>query len=607
MDIVVFIDRIEQREREEQEARNKTTEIQNNDQDEEEDDEVGGEGDIREGGAIIACKARVKRTADNNPSIDMLKKDYPLKMRWTGSLKKELKGMVDKMALSRIAREEAMEIGITGHVTSLTMKRPGEGQEKARITINGAQEIRKGIFPDRKALYAPAIGEEGLLMFFAMAAFYDMTLSKSDVSQAFLYNDMDDAVVKRDIVIHLDEVECGHKGGAYYKYNRLGYGAPDASAAWAGQMARFLRKEGQLIPSQQLTCIWFRLVGKRGLIIAGIATDDVLQAGTRDSETQQELKKLREAMDKQWKMTHSPLDTALGVKVQRNSDRSITLTQPNQIDKIQKRFFPDGIVPEMYAPRRKGQDDDEEYETKVDNTEYRQLLGLMSHLRYTRHDAKASLAIGAESSTDPRVVDKKNLYDLAAYIITTREVGLTFHAGPEDANPREALTGWGASDASWSTTNEARTRIAFFLKMVSKYFKKQGVKTGAIVAKSMRETSISRSAAGGELMAEIEFVDANQIFLAFLDEITGFTASNTTISNSNKGRMERHEQMATVLKHGITDEKIQALLPGGVPTEILVDNRSLFDTTSYSMSKPLKKLKTLVRFVNIIINNIKWT
>ena len=111
----------------------------------------------------------------------------------------------------------------------------------------------------------------------------------------------------------------------------------------------------------------------------------------------------------------------------------------------------------------------------------------------------------------------------------------------------------------------------------------------------------------GELMAEIEFVDANQIFLAFLDEITGFTASNTTISNRNKGRAEKRQEqmMATVLKHGITDEKIQALLPGGVPTEILVDNRSLFDTTSYSMSKPLKKLKTLVRFINMIKEAVK--
>ena len=56
-----------------------------------------------------------------------------------------------------------------------------------------------------------------------------------------------------------------------------------------------------------------------------------------------------------------------------------------------------------------------------------------------------------------------------------RAAQFTFHAGPdENANPREALTGWGASDASWSAKNEARTRIAFLLKMVSKYFKKQG-------------------------------------------------------------------------------------------------------------------------------------
>ena len=317
-----------------------------------------------------ALKARVKRTEDN-PSVAMLEKDPRLLERWKPSLRKELNGMKEKGAVYRITKEEALAIGVTGHVTTMTLKRQGEGHEKSRININGAEELRNDVFEDRRALYAPALGEEGFHFLMAMAAYYDMTMYRSDVNQAFMYNDMNDAIVKRDIVIKLAEVECGIKGGAYYQYDKLGYGAADASAAWAGQMTRFLQIEGQLQPSQQLMCIYVRLIGERGLILVGVATDDIIQIGTRDRETQQELRNLRDQMDKKWTMTHSELITALGVQVQRNQDGSITLTQPAQIGKIQSKFFPTGEVPETYAPGRKGQDRDEDFDAKVDSTDQR--------------------------------------------------------------------------------------------------------------------------------------------------------------------------------------------------------------------------------------------
>ena len=545
---------------------------------------------------IIAEKARVKRTADN-PSVGMLKRDGELSIRWTPSLRKELRGMLDKGALHQTTKEEAIRLGITGHVTAMSMKREGEGEEKSRITINGAQELRNNVFEDRKLLYSPALGEEGFLFIMGMAAYYDMTLYRSDVSQAFLYNDMEDAVVQREIVIHLEEVECGIKGGAYYKYDKLGYGAADAGVVWHGQITGFLALQGKLTASQQLTCIYMRLVGKRGLIIVGLATDDIIQAGTKDYETQEELRIMRQAMDKRWKMTHGEVKTALGIKVERHEDGSLTLTQPSQIEKIKKKFFPNGEVPEMYAPRRKGPEIEEDYEIKVDSSEYRSKLGVMSHMRYTRHDARAGLAIGAESSTDPRVVDDKNLQDLAAYIVTTEDVGLTFQAGPRGANPRDRLSGNGAADASWSTTNEGRSRLGFFLKMGDEdYFESKGIKSGAIVAKSMREESISRSAAACELMAQIEFLDVNKIFRATNAEITGHQSSG---GGSAQG------QKASTLRHKITDEAIKEMLPSGDPSTLLVDNRTLSQTLMYAMSKPMKKLKILVRQLNMFKEAIR--
>ncbi len=56
--------------------------------------------------------------------------------------------------------------------------------------------------------------------------------------------------------------------------------------------------------------------------------------------------------------------------------------------------------------------------------------------------------MGAEAAP---VADDQKLRDLAGYILTTEEMGLTYHKGPSDANPRVMLKSWASSaDASWS-------------------------------------------------------------------------------------------------------------------------------------------------------------
>jgi hypothetical protein len=97
------------------------------------------------------------------------------------------------------------------------------------------------------------------------------------------------------------------------------------------------------------------------------------------------------------------------------------------------------------------------------------------------------------------------------------------------------------------------------------YFESEGVKTGAIVAKSTRETSTSRSAAGGELMAQIEFVDANEVFLHLMDETTGTTHTGKT------GPDRRKQRGPTEIRHTITDDKLKEILPCGDPTTIVLD------------------------------------
>ena len=201
---------------------------------------------------------------------------------------KEFWGMIEKDSIEEVDKETAKELGVSRHVTTLVMKNHDAGSEKARITIDGGQELRNGIFEDRNLLYSPALDENGLKFLVSMAAYYDMPMTYSDVEQAFMYNDLEDvdAIVKRNIVIQLSQFECGKKGGGYYKYKRLGYGAPYAGIVFYNSMAKFLEIEMGFSKCEQFTCVWVRQFGERGLVLVGLATDDLVKTGTRDDETQ---------------------------------------------------------------------------------------------------------------------------------------------------------------------------------------------------------------------------------------------------------------------------------------------------------------------------------
>jgi hypothetical protein len=97
-------------------------------------------------------------------------------------------------------------------------------------------------------------------------------------------------------------------------------------------------------------------------------------------------------------------------------------------------------------------------------------------------------------------------------------------------------------------------------------------------------------------MAQVEFLDANKIFRAANEEITGHQSSG---SDSDRG------QKASGLRHKLTDKAIKEMLPSGDPSTLLVDNRTLSQSLMYTMSKPAKKLKILVRHINIFKEAIR--
>ena len=553
---------------------------------------------------ITAYKARIRRD-DNNPTVRTVQKRPDLWDRWAPAMMREFWGMVEKESIEEVDRETALAIGISGHVTTMNMKTPEAGSEKVRVTIDGGRELRNGIFPDRQLLASPAMEENGLKLIIAFTAYFDMTLEYSDVNQAFMYNDIANAVVKRDIVIQLSEFECGKAGGGYYKYKALGYGAPDAGIVWYNQMVEFFERDMQLSKCDQFTCVWYRPFGEFGLVMVGLATDDIVKSGTKDDESQQFLAFMKLESDKRWKMTHGNCEKILGVDVTRNHDGSITLTQGKQIRSIKEHFFPGNTpVPEIWALGQKragssGEESAEEDFIQVPTTEYRQGLGKLGHMRITRTDTRPALAIAAEHSTDPRKRHMTILKETAAYIITTREMGLTFHRGPERANPRKMLSSWSAADASWSMESTGQSRLGFAIWIGDpEYFKSKKKYTAAVRARSMREIAVSRSATTCELQAQAEVTDEIISIRMALSQIAG--TDEEDMSGIMNNRMIERKAGPSRLLHRLTTADIKEMLPSDDPTLMLVDNRTLSNCILYEHSSSMKKLKTQIRLMNYI-------
>ena len=158
-------------------------------------------------------KARIVR-GDDNPNLRMVQESEELGSKWREPMKAEFEGMRSSI-LEPCTPQYARGKEVTRHVTTFTRRRVG-GARKVRINIDGREEIKRGVFPDRGKLYAPAMDGELLKILVQHCAHYDLRMTKSDAVQCFLNNSMEEAENSREIIIHLSEYECGVIGGSYY-------------------------------------------------------------------------------------------------------------------------------------------------------------------------------------------------------------------------------------------------------------------------------------------------------------------------------------------------------------------------------------------------------
>ena len=522
-------------------------------QDEDDDDlgeGDGGEGDNdtdtdddsdneNDGGAARHFTVLKTRKARDStcPTNRMLEKDPLLNDEWIDSDNKELSGLYK--VTHGVTKERADEVGVTPHVTDRKTKRK-DNLKKTRMAINGSFEVRQGRFPNKHVLHSPAMDDELLKLTVQFATHFRMDMESSDVTQCFTHSPMKGARFERPIVIYLTEFECGKKGGDYREFDAVSYGTADASSEWYRNYRKAMLEMGFRV-SVFHPCLFVKLVAEKSLLIVSVATDDMLKASTRDDEGRAALAQFNADMAKRWPVTHeTPVREMLGVKFERHEDGSITLTQPGEIEKIRKAFFGDEPVPEVLVPCYPPIQataigiEDETDDEPVSVAEYRSKLGTLGYIRVTRHDVLVMLSLLAERAHRPTRLFLTALYWLAAYLVTTAEVGLTYQPGPIGADIRRVLDWTFWSDCSWATRSKGASCLG--AAVVLGDYSERAVRlrrpfTAPITAKSIKETGPpSDSASAGELQATVMALNMGMIIRGMSEELAGVVKENETSS-----------------------------------------------------------------------------
>ena len=493
-------------------------------------------------GDAFAAKARLVH-GNSNPTKTLIRDDETLAEMWRPSMVKERGGI--NVTSHEVAKEYALKFGVTRHVTVRGTKR--DGTLKTRFAIDGRQEIRQGKFPNRDALYSPAMDEELLRLSLQYAASLDMDMGKSDVVQCFTHNPMETARFKRKLIVFMDEYESGVPGGQYREFDSVSYGTADASSEWYINMSREMmsaRPGMGFSKSVHHPCLFFKgSVATEDLITVSVATDDMLRLNLKTNKARQSMADFKAALDKKWPVTHQDGDDfteILGVVLERGQGGEIRCTQPSEMKKIREAFFGDAAVPEVLVPLHPEletagnehggifDDDDNSEEARAErSTPYRSLLGKLSYIRITRLDVLHTLSVLAERAHRPSRRDMHGLYWLAAYLLTTEHVPLVFHpVDIEEALNENGVFRWTLfGDCSWASRARSASCVAQMVVHGDLRTEEQRMRkpfTAPVIAKTGKQRGpAADSASAGEMSASVAVIKSGMAIRGISEELAG--------------------------------------------------------------------------------------
>ena len=405
-----------------------------------------------------AMAARKDRTEDN-PTIGRILRDPELLDMWMPCILIEIQGLIDVGALEECSAEEALTPGfeLLPNIIQLKRKRNPDRtvkKMKARLCMNGKIELHDfGMFADRDANYSPNANFDTILQLLSFSVRRGWNICGLDVTMAYV---MADYKRPQPLYTYIDFPDQDRK---YYRVKKMIYGLPDAGRAWYDTLTDFLVTDMGYHKSIYDPCLFVKIQGEEDGIAIAVTTDDCLISHSNNDAGKLHLADLLECMtQKNWKYTFDPVvHDMLGIQFNwlEEIPGALLLRLPSKIQDIKEYFFPgvsDDNIPKYFDPFPAWWTPEKSVisatNPAIDATKYRKGIGLVPYNTKTRNDIRVAFCFLATKMQTPSQLDYDALKHLAAYLWTTRDIGLCFHpASSVNGNTDTILLS--ATDGSW--------------------------------------------------------------------------------------------------------------------------------------------------------------
>ena len=149
----------------------------------------------------------------------------------------------------------------------------------------------------------------------------------------------------------------------------------------------------------------------------------------------------------------------------RNLNDSLTLTQPSPVRSIQEHFFKDDPVPITILPLPKDWSPiNSKYSPRGNLKKYQQDLGTVAYMRLTMGESNTISLLSAQAK-DPSELDLHAVRHFAAFIVTRRNVGLTFYPSKTPTNINVCTPIHCFTDASPGDNLDGAAQLSYLIKM----------------------------------------------------------------------------------------------------------------------------------------------
>lgn len=290
---------------------------------------------------------------------------------------------------------------------------------KARLVVKGYAQ-RKGI--DYNEIYAPVARWDTVRSILAMAAQKGWIIYQLDVKCAFLNGEL-----KETVFINQPQgfIQKGDERKVC-KLKRALYGLKQAPRAWFNRIEGYFLKEGFAKSHYDHTLFIKRLA--EGVVIVSLYVDDIIYTGSNKAMCEE----FKNSMIKEFEMTNlGKMKYFLGIEVNQRED-GISICQRKYAKDVLERFHmwesngvKNPIVPGTNVTKAG-------VGRKVNETEYKSLVGSLMYLTVTRPDLMYSVSFISRFMSDPHEEHILLAKRILRYVKETFNFGL-FYDGTKES------------------------------------------------------------------------------------------------------------------------------------------------------------------------------